>query len=70
MEQLQSTCPCCKTVIYYRTCSDCKHYRRHYVALAPRFIPTVFGHCVSPRIKQRAAQQSACVHWEAIKEVT
>ena len=49
-------------------CGGCGNYRRHYVLVRhPRcrhFMPLEYGHCVYPRLKKRAPDQS-CAYWKA-----
>ena len=40
-------------------CQNCKHFYQHYVEnmfCKERFTPTVFGHCVYPRFKNRKCE--------------
>lgn len=48
-----------------QTCGSCKHFRRHYVRLARgRYLPLSYGHCVTPRLKNREEDTKACIHWQ------
>lgn len=45
----------CKTE---ETCGECLHFLRHYVQLKDAsFLPTQFGHCIHPRVKERQADE-------------
>ena len=48
-------------------CGDCKHFCRHYVKLKESYLPTRFGHCIHPRVKERRDDEH-CPHWCAGQE--
>ncbi len=46
-----------------KTCRDCKHFRLHYVKAGGSYLAIEEGHCVHPRLKDRAAETPACQRW-------
>ena len=47
-------------------CENCRHFHRHYVVVQPNpnaAVPTNFGHCVYPRLKDRMIYD-VCQHFE------
>ncbi len=50
-----------------KTCENCKYFRQHYSKLGKRYIETVYGHCVYPRLKRRETDSPACEHHQAKK---
>lgn len=54
-------------IVQEQSCGSCMHYRRHYVMTRHPgyryFMPLHYGHCVYPRHKKRAPEQS-CPRWE------
>jgi hypothetical protein len=46
-----------------RVCGDCAHFRLHYIRCEDgTYMPLHFGHCTTPRLKDRAEKQR-CPHW-------
>ena len=42
-------------------CEHCKHFRRHYVRTGShQYVPTVVGHCVRPRLRDKTVDTPAC----------
>ena len=51
-------------------CSQCTHFRQHYVLSAGVYVPLNYGHCVARRRKKLAADSECCEHFmRAEKEV-
>ena len=50
-----------------KVCCTCRHYIQHYGRGKRKYYILSFGHCIFPRVKSRAPEQT-CGHWAAIKE--
>ena len=46
-----------------RTCTQCVHYRRHYVFICGHYGEAMCGHCTYPRLKHRTPDTPACAHF-------
>ena len=44
-------------------CSQCTHFRQHYVLSAGVYVPLNYGHCVARRRKKLAADSECCEHF-------
>ena len=52
-----------------KTCTDCKHFRMHYIKIQNQYyVPIHYGHCVYPRLKKRESETPACEHFEPLEE--
>lgn len=50
-------------IVEKECCGTCVHYRQHYIAAnGGRFHPIWYGHCGTPRMKQRQPDES-CPCW-------
>lgn len=50
-------------VIVEKECrGTCVHYRQHFISEKGRFWPIWYGHCGTPRMKQRQPDEG-CPHW-------
>ena len=48
-------------------CGGCVHFFRHYTKFSEScYLPTCFGHCTYPRIKERQMDEH-CPHWTPIE---
>ena len=50
-----------------KVCCTCRHYVQHYGQGKRTYYILACGHCIFPRIKTRAPEQT-CEHWASIKE--
>ena len=41
-------------------CEECKHFRRHYVRSAGKYMPLHIGHCANPHLRDKRADCPAC----------
>lgn len=54
-------------VVEQEYCGTCVHYRQHYVLSdRGRFSPLWYGHCGTPRMKQRQPDE-ACPRWGPVQ---
>ncbi len=58
---------CC--YLEQQICGNCRHFVQHYVQLEGRFVPLGVGHCIYPRLKDRAMAET-CRRWEAASNST
>ena len=44
----------------YLCCKTCRNFIPHYYKTQKRYLPTSWGHCMTPRIKPRRFTDRAC----------
>lgn len=55
-------------VLSEKRCGNCNYFRKHYIRLYEGcYLPTDYGHCVHPRLKNRRAEEH-CSYWKPIDE--
>ena len=44
-----------------KTCAECRYFVQHYARLKnQKYIPTDYGHCGNPRIREKKPETPAC----------
>ena len=49
-------------------CSQCTHFRQHYVLSAGVYVPLNYGHCVARRRKKLQADSEYCEHFMRVEK--